>query len=328
MIPDIAGSIRIPGICCGTYAFKPTTGRIPYGGQVSPAALGMPGIEPCAGPLANSMADIKLLVTNVLTAKPWLYDSSANAVPWRTDVLTSDLTKRPLTIGVLAEEAAFPLHPPVRRAIHTATKALEAAGHKVVELPLDPSTSMATANAISFKYFGIDPNATGIKYIFDSGEPMVPSVTETIRKVTLAGAGPTDIEYTLPFLMSLNVQRSDFAESWRKLYNAHSLDAVICPGAQNTAVPHDTYGLAPYTAIWNCLDWPACIIPHGKADRKLDPEKLDISFPPALGPDYVPDVVDGAPTCVQLVTPRFMDEECLAIAGVVDDVLGKGVLTL
>jgi amidase len=78
---DIAGSIRIPALCCGTYGFKPTTNRIPYGGQVSPAALGMPGIIPCAGPLTNSMADVKLLMESVLGGKPWNYDSTAHAVP-------------------------------------------------------------------------------------------------------------------------------------------------------------------------------------------------------------------------------------------------------
>lgn len=29
---DIGGSIRIPALCCGTYGFKPSVARIPYGG--------------------------------------------------------------------------------------------------------------------------------------------------------------------------------------------------------------------------------------------------------------------------------------------------------
>lgn len=37
---DIGGSIRIPALCCGTFGFKPTTDRIPFGGQASPVRDG------------------------------------------------------------------------------------------------------------------------------------------------------------------------------------------------------------------------------------------------------------------------------------------------
>jgi Asp-tRNA(Asn)/Glu-tRNA(Gln) amidotransferase A subunit family amidase len=37
---DIAGSVRIPSICCGTVGFKPSVDRIPYGGQTSAGRAG------------------------------------------------------------------------------------------------------------------------------------------------------------------------------------------------------------------------------------------------------------------------------------------------
>lgn len=37
---DIAGSIRIPALCCGTFGFKPTIDRIPFGGQANPVRDG------------------------------------------------------------------------------------------------------------------------------------------------------------------------------------------------------------------------------------------------------------------------------------------------
>ena len=32
---DISGSIRIPSMCCGVIGFKPSTRRVPFGGQTS-----------------------------------------------------------------------------------------------------------------------------------------------------------------------------------------------------------------------------------------------------------------------------------------------------
>ena len=56
---DIGGSIRIPALCNGTYGFKPSSHRVPYGGQASPVRAGSPGFPPVAGPLANSFDDLE-----------------------------------------------------------------------------------------------------------------------------------------------------------------------------------------------------------------------------------------------------------------------------
>ena len=37
-----------------------------------------------------------------------------------------------------------------------------------------------------------------------------------------------------------------------------------------------------------------------------------------MGPEYVPEVTDGAPTAIQIFTSRMRDEECLDIAKVVN----------
>jgi amidase len=126
---DIAGSIRIPALCCGVYGFKPTIDRIPWGGQVADIAMeGLPGLKPAAGPLAHSLSDINLFMSTVLRADPWKYDATASPVPWQG--LPDTTNPQPvLTIGVLPEDAHFPLHPPVRRALDSAITALSNAGH-------------------------------------------------------------------------------------------------------------------------------------------------------------------------------------------------------
>lgn len=246
---DIAGSIRIPSLCCGVYGFKPTADRIPFGGQVSPALHGVPGLVPCAGPLATSFADLELFFKAVLDADPAQYDSSAVSIPYisKPGSTLEDLRKRPLRIGLLPEDPAFPLHPPVKRALAEASAALSKAGHEIIKLPFDPATGAAKANGISFQMFSIDPLDTSMKYIQASGEPPVNSVKLSIPP-------GEKHKYTIDQLAGLNVQRRVYADSWRQVWLENNLDIVLAPGAQNTAVPHDTYGMPPYTLIWNFLD--------------------------------------------------------------------------
>lgn len=42
---DIGGSIRIPAFCCGTYGFKPSTDRVPFGGQTNPVVSALARVD-------------------------------------------------------------------------------------------------------------------------------------------------------------------------------------------------------------------------------------------------------------------------------------------
>jgi amidase len=294
---DIAGSIRIPSLCCGAYGFKPTTDRVPFGEQTSPTADGVPSLVPCAGPLANSLADLEVFMKSILDANPWEFDSSAVAIPWR-DLPHWDRSKHGLVIGVLSEDPSFPLHPPVLRAMSKAAEFLRAAGHTLIPLSTNPDTSISLGCHLAFKYFNLDPENTSLKHILASGESMVNSVLQA------SPAGDSEhlpAAHSIAELMEMNIQRSRFWEEWRKLWVSNKLDAIIAPGAQNTAVAHDTYRLPPYTVIWNVLDvgillvclnaiqsltlskYPACIIPYSRASKELDPEPVDFTVP-AIGP--------------------------------------------
>src|SRR6201996_2659740 len=68
---DIGGSIRIPSLCCGTYGFKPSAFRIPYGGVTACSRRGSPGFPAVAGPLATSFDDLWLFLSTVIESKPW-----------------------------------------------------------------------------------------------------------------------------------------------------------------------------------------------------------------------------------------------------------------
>ncbi|CAG8004237.1 unnamed protein product [Penicillium salamii] len=311
---DIAGSIRIPALCCGVYGFKPTTNRVPFGGQVSGAKEGIPGLVPSAGPLAHSISDLKLFMNLVVgDGHAWRYDSSAVAVPWNS-VPRGLSEKASLTIGVLAEDKDFPLHPPVKRALDCAVEALTRAGHRIVRLGED--LDVAYPSRLAFQYFIYGPQDD---LIAASGEPAVASVAKAVSPMF---TGPFPVEYGLgPFetIQPLYEARQKLSDRWREAWVEHNLDVVLAPGSQNTAVGHDTYGWPPYTTMWNVLDYPACIIPFGKASKQLDPNAM--ATLDDVQPDYLPDEVDGAPCAVQVIAPYFQDEKCLWAAEIIDQVL-------
>ncbi|KAL1793520.1 hypothetical protein ACET3X_008502 [Alternaria dauci] len=314
---DIAGSIRIPSLCCGTYGFKPSTARIPYGGQPSPVRDGMSFFEPSAGPIASDIRALNLLCRLVLSMRPAMYDATALDVPWRDLELSPYVPK--LRFGLLTEDPAFPLHPPVKRALAQAVGALEAKGHQIV--PISPSRAqVSNALALAFAYFGLDDPPA---HIAASGEPLVPSVIQAMQAF---GAFRCDFLNDceglqgIPRVAALNVKRQSIADEWRKVWREERLDAVIGPAAQSTAVAHDTYGLPPYTLLLNVLDYPACVLPFGRASCALDPEPL-IMRPGQVGPNYDPKLVHGAPTSIQVFTNKMRDEECLQMAIIVDECL-------
>ncbi|KAJ0329695.1 hypothetical protein COL922a_012791 [Colletotrichum nupharicola] len=266
---DIAGSIRIPSLCCGIYGFKPTADRTPFGGQSNYPfpKVHLPGVVPVAGPMANSVDDLFLFMETVLSQNPWRYDASAIAAPWSAP---KSGNAKHLTVGVLPEDPEYPMHPPVRRALEDAVSALLKAGHKVIRLPQDPDCSAGLGGRLGFQYFFV--TSDGLDVLENEiGEPLVPSVKRGVHPFTKTKppvSADKPVAHQLSDFLGL---RDAYADSWRKTWREHGLDVVIGPGAISTSVPHDTYGNPVYTLMWNVLDYPAGIIPYGFASKEKDP---------------------------------------------------------
>lgn len=250
---DIAGSIRIPSLCCGVYGFKPTSDRIPYGGQGDTpfSNIHLSGdIVPAAGPLANSVEDLELFIKTVLDKRPWRYDHTAFDIGWRS---LDGAANKTLTIGVLPEDPEYPLAPPVRRCLDGACASLAAAGHKLVHLPQDDLASAGLAGRLAYQFYALAPSG----FASDEdviGEPLVNSVAKRVHPFSQAGF-PVDPALDLERRMhELNGARHAFAKAWQKIWRDNDLDVVLAPGANTTAVPHDAYGVPVYTMIWNLLN--------------------------------------------------------------------------
>ncbi|RSL90671.1 hypothetical protein CEP52_014509 [Fusarium oligoseptatum] len=317
---DLAGSVRIPALCCGVYGFKPTANRIPFGGQTHypfPVPW-LSSVLPVVGPLANSLDDLHLFMETVSKCVLWKYDATALNIPWRSLDVKPD---RKLTIGVMAEDADYPLHPPVWCALTEATSILREAGHNVVDLTPSTDRCAGLGARIGYQFFGL--SASGTKDLSkELGEPLVTSVASQMHPFSRGGL-PVSPELGIgEQFHALNIARGMYAEAWKQTWLENHLDVVLAPGAVSTAVPHDTYGIPVYTVMWSVwMQYPAVVIPFGKSCRSRDPEPQLATSP--FVPDYIPEAIDGAPCSLQIITPTLQDEECLDAASIIQRCLSS-----
>ncbi|KAJ5737666.1 uncharacterized protein N7483_002791 [Penicillium malachiteum] len=314
---DIAGSVRIPARFCGTYGFKPSTSRIPNGGMRICTTLGLRFILSTTGPLSLDLDGIEILLKTIFSARPSLYDSTALDIPWR------DVPRKPvLRIGVMHETFLFPLHPPIRKALNESVSLLEAQGHQIIHLDQE-DFQILEANDIAWNIFNLDQGSRDL--IVGAGEPVVPAIgiimnrIETLMRMFPPSQPETSGLDRMGNLALLNVRRAKLRENYRKFWLRHELDICIAPLSQNTAIPHDTSGIAPYATFLNTLDYPSCVLPFGEVND-LDNEEFKLEEG-QIAPDYNFAQLKGAPTSIQLFTMNMQDEECLQMAKQIDECL-------
>ncbi len=281
---DIAGSVRVPALCSGTYAFMPTANRVPYGRLQEARRSGIPGIESVAGSLATTVRDIDLFFKSVLLDDIWAVDETALHLPWRKD--TNVTPSKPLRIGVILESDHQPIHPPILRSLTSAQTVLSKAGHTLVPLP-DAGSLIHPSAITAWKLLFLDPNPIPLQTVQRGREPLITSLTNGLQDLAeLAGYKPT-----LEGLFDLNVQRSKMQATFRQIFTDNDLDVILLPGNQTVAPPHDTYGIPEYTVLANLLNvslpninpkiaaqffqqpppqFPAAIIPYLHAHKKTD----------------------------------------------------------
>jgi amidase len=204
-----------------------------------------------AGPLCLDLEGIEIFFNALSTITPALHDSTILDIPWRKPTPSP---ARKLRIGLFPEHPIFPLHPPIKRTLASAASLLTAAGHEII--PLTPSESLLMElNEVAMHLFSLDTAAQN--HVLSAGEPLAPALKhigtqierlKAIYKPTLA-LTPNVADDGLNKLAVLNAHRAALRDMYRALWTKYHLDACLAPPAQSTTVPHDGFGLAPYTSF-------------------------------------------------------------------------------
>lgn len=125
---DSGGSIRIPSAFCGVIGLKATTGQIPMDGII-PVSYSLD----CVGPIARSIADIRLALRSVAQRPPPARPQSLKGV----------------RVGVFPHGIETETHPDVWQAVEGAVARLVAAGAVVRSAPsLDLRLAQSVKNVI------------------------------------------------------------------------------------------------------------------------------------------------------------------------------------
>ena len=130
---ETGGSTRHPAAWTHLYALKPSTGRIPIWGLSDRPFSTL--VLSTVVPIARSLETIRVFYQAFLSQEiaPWLKDPSCLPIPWKGEV-TIQPTGRRLRLGIRGvSDGLVTVHPPVERALRMTRRALEHAGHEVIE---------------------------------------------------------------------------------------------------------------------------------------------------------------------------------------------------
>ncbi|KAF7591333.1 hypothetical protein BBP40_001657 [Aspergillus hancockii] len=316
---DIGGSIRAPAAFCNAYGFRPTIRRNPYMGIKVPGP-GQEAILGVVGPLAaRSLDDLELFQRVVIDAEPWDVETALVPVPWRRVEGNGEFT-----VGIMWDDGVVRPHPPITAALKTAKVQLQAAGIKVVDW--EPYKHAHGWDIISKLYY--PDSATSQKDLLaQTNEPPLP-----LTEWAFSYAHPNPL--TIPQSWALNVARDEYRDEYHALMKERAVDFILCPAYVGVAAALGEAQYWNYTAVWNVLDFPAVVFPvstrvrgavgseggyDGMRDGWMARNEVEEREWRKWWVD--PGRFEGAPVGLQFVGRHFKDEETIAAAKVVEEVV-------
>lgn len=311
---DIGGSIRIPSCFHGLYALKPANGRLSYM-NVSNACSGQECVVSSIGPMARSLEDVQYVFKALVNMEAWNWDPKVLAFPWR------EVPQRKFVIGMWHFCPEMRPLPPVKRTLEETKKALEKAGHEVVDIEI-PMLSRAMAAAT--KAYVADAGKEAFGECSKTGESLIKAVVECVPWDLFDA--PLDANAWWDVCNEAYEVKLDFFAHWQKTANLTSsgkpIDAIVCPVWPVPAVPKDGPSTANYTIPFNLFDCASTVVPVGKVDKVKDTKEAFYTSrneaEQKVYDVYDPEQYHNWPVCVQVVTRKSEEENSLAVAEALD----------
>lgn len=331
---DIGGSIRIPAMCTGIYGFKPSAGRVPYGGQLAGQIPGksQAGLQPVAGPIARSMRDIDTLMKEILPrAELWGEDCIPGV--WQSESIPpSPSSPQKLTIGVLRSDGKVTPLPPISKILTEVSQTLQSTPNiEVIDLPVPPE--LGDCQSIANALMGIDGGSVTLDLLDQTSEPLIPWLKPRFKRGTKPGS--------LEQLFKLQARRAEIERAMMQLWTIpasgpedkiRKIDAIIHPIAPHPVPELDRYNAVGYTSSWVLLDYPAGALPVRKfteedleLGREMDSPILS-SWDKRNRQLWNSDTVDrrvylDSPLSIQVITPKLHDYDLYRAMDIIDRAL-------
>ncbi|KZV61549.1 amidase [Peniophora sp. CONT] len=323
---DIGGSSRVPAAVNGVYGLRTSLGRLPYLG-VRDLINGNISSSFTVGPMGASLSNLKLLMQVTLSRQPSLQDPKVIELPWRTECYDEVIDRARtggLVFGLLMSDGVVTPQPPVSRALNELQSRLEAAGHEII--PWTPP-SHADAASIQGTIFVSEGGQAIHKTLSLSGEPPNQLVKDYFGEAPRPGLSASE-------LFAANERRYQYQQAYAKYWNetrnitksGRAVDFVLLPAFPASCFRPGQSGMyLGYTTIANCLDYTAAVLPVSRVNKTIDLPNL--SFVPLDKRDqliqsfYEPEDFDGSPIAVQIMGRRLQEEQVLAVASVIDELV-------
>jgi Asp-tRNA(Asn)/Glu-tRNA(Gln) amidotransferase A subunit family amidase len=330
---DIGGSIRIPAMCNGIFGFKPSNGRLPYGGQaLTGNGMSRTSIQAVAGPIGRSVEDMDALLKEIMP-RANLWGEDCFPTPWssyRNLKANGSGQAGELVIGILRSDGNCSILPPISNLLDEVSSVLRSRPNiKVVEL--ETPKAWTKSQSVMSKLMGVDGGTVMADLISSTGEPLVPWMSTRFRKgkpQPLTRVAELQAQREILEREMLRIWTEDDAQGRR----SQKLDAIICPLAPHPVPPIEGYNAVGMTSSWVLFDYPAGTLPV----RSLKGSDLELGKP--LGGKVLGSwdeknrelwdeskidrrVYLGTPLSVQVVVPRLQDEKLIEVMGWVDNVV-------
>lgn len=289
---DIGGSVRFPAYCCGIYGLRPTTGVVPaYNPSQSAERPVTSMLASVQGPLARSVYDI------AISMKALVVPDARDPLQVPCPEGLFDIKHMPCKVAMMVESDDVETDPEVTAAIRTAGAMLSDAGYVVEEV----SSAMITTAARYWHTVLTNDMRAGLQPAIDQyGDAAIKKMSAALL------AEEPDLDRD-GFILAF-AERSKHLRDWQMFMQDYPLILTGSSWAQPFLLAEDQMEGADISLLM----------------RKIAPMMATpgLSLPGLSAPMGV---VNGHPTGVQLIAPRYREDLLLSSGAVLERANGGPV---